>query len=527
MRTATLLAALLLGLPATAAWSETLVYCSESNPETLSPALATTTTGMAATRPVFDTLVEFAPGAAHLEPSLAESWTISPDGREYIFHLRHNVQFHANRLFTPTRPMNADDVVFSLTRQWKPAHPQDATPFVYFGDMGMPGLFEAIEKVDDHTVRFRLTKPESPFLSDLALPFAAIYSAEYSEVLRRAGTPELLEMLPIGTGAFSFAGFTPNVAVRFKAFDDYWGKRPRIDTLVFSITPNPTVRLTKLKAGECHIMAFPNPEDAERIAADPDLRLLQQEGLNIGYLALNTRKPPFDDVRVRRAINMAIDKKALVEAVYGKGGTPAKNPIPPILWSYNDAVEDYPYDPPAARRLLAEAGLETGFSTDLWYMPVSRPYIPDGRRVAEMIEADLSKVGIRLNLVTEEWSVYRAKLQAGVHSMALFGWTGDNGDPDNFFHVLLGCLSFREGGSNVAKWCDGDYDRLVNDAKLTAVQAQRERLYERAQVIFKQQAPWLPIAHSVVLMATRSNVKGFVMDPLGRQTFDGVELTRP
>src|SRR5690606_33157507 len=136
-------------------------------------------------------------------------------------------------------------------------------------------------------------------------------------------------------------------------------------------------------------------------------------------------------------MNMAIDKTSIVEAVYQGAGKVAKNPIPPTLWSYNDAIEDYPYDPEQAQRLLSDAGYPQGFETDLWYMPVSRPYNPDAKRVAEMIKADLAKIGVRINLLTYDWATYRAKLQAGEHAMALFGWTGDTGDPDNFLYVLL------------------------------------------------------------------------------------------
>jgi len=514
-------------LAATPAAAKTLVFCSEGNPESLNPQIVTTTTGINAARPFFNNLVEFPPGSTEPVPALAESWEISSDGLEYVFHLRHGVKFQSSDIFTPTREMNAEDVLFSLERQWKEDHPYhqvSGSNYDYFKDMGMPDLLKSIEKVDDHTVRFRLTRPAAPFLADLAMPFNIIQSAEYGALLLKAGTPEKIDTNPIGTGPFQFAGFQPNVAVRYRSFPDYWGGRQPIDTLVFSITPNAAVRLTKLKAGECHVIAFPNPGDRGAIEADPSLRIMQQEGFNIGYLAMNTTKPPFNDVRVRRAINIAIDKQSIIEAVYQGAGVAAKNPIPPTLWSYNDDIQDYPYDPEAAQKLMIEAGLAEGFDTDLWYIPVSRPYNPNGKRVAELIQYDLAKIGIRVNLLTEEWSAYRQKLQNGETSMALYGWTGDNGDPDNFLDVLLGCTSARIGGNNIARWCNREYDKLVNDAKLVADRAAREKLYREAQVIFHEDAPWVPLAHSVVFMATRANVTGFKMDPLGRHAFEGVDL---
>ncbi|MEJ1159794.1 ABC transporter substrate-binding protein [Prosthecomicrobium sp. N25] len=512
-----------------AAGAKTLVYCSEGNPESLNPQLVTTTTGVAAGKPMFNSLVEFEPGGTRILPGLAERWSVSEDGRTYTFELRRNVKFHSNAAFTPTRPMNADDVLFSLNRQWKEDHPYhrvSGARYDYFKDLAMPELLESIDKIDEYTVRIRLKQPNAPFLANLAMSFNVIQSAEYADKLLKLGKPEQLDLDPIGTGPWSFVSFQKDVAVRYRVFPEHWAGAMPIDTLVFSITPNPAVRLTKLKAGECHVMAFPNPADLKKIEQDPALRLLKLEGLNVGYMSLNTARPPFDDVRVRRAVNMAIDKKTIVSAVYQDAGTPAKNPIPPTLWSYNDAVQDYPYDPEAARRLLAEAGHPAGFETDLWYMPVSRPYNPNGKRIAELIQADLARVGIRLRLVTEEWSVYRSKIQAGEASMALYGWTGDNGDPDNFFDTLLGCTAARPGGNNVAKWCNRDFDALITKAKESADQGERERYYREAQVIAKAEAPWVPIAHSVVYMAIRKEVSGFKMDPLGRYPFDGVDLAQ-
>ena len=343
--------------------AKTLVFCSEGNPESLNPQIVTTTTGINAGRPFFNNLVEFPPGSTKPTPALAESWEISDDGLEYTFHLRHGVKFQSSDIFTPTREMNADDVLFSLQRQWKEDHPfhkVGGSNYDYFKDMGMPDLLQSIDKLDDYTVRFRLTHPAAPFLADLAMPFNIIQSAEYGAQLLKAGTPEKIDTIPIGTGPFEFVGFQPDVAVRYRAFADYWGGKQPIDTLVFSITPNASVRLTKLKAGECHVMAFPNPGDRAAIEADPNLKFLQQEGFNIGYLAMNTTKPPFDDVRVRRAVNMAVDKAAIIEAVYQGAGVVAKNPLPPTLPAYNDAIEDYPYDPAAAQQLMIQVGTRRG-----------------------------------------------------------------------------------------------------------------------------------------------------------------------
>ncbi|WP_182086204.1 ABC transporter substrate-binding protein [Aureimonas sp. ME7] len=526
-RLALALAIAVLGATAPAG-AKTFVFCSEGDPESLSPQLSITGTAMDAAKPMFNTLVEFRPGTTEIRPALAERWEISPDGLEYTFHLRPGIAFHANADFEPSRTLEAQDVVFSLERQWKADHPFHAVSgarFDYFQDSGFPDLLRSIEVVDALTVRIRLTRPEAPFLASLAMPFMSILSAEYADRLLENGHPERLDTAPIGTGPFEFVSFQPGVSIRYHAFEHYWRGRQPIDTLVFSITPTTAARLTKLTAGECHMSAFPDAADLARLRSDPELKLYETEGLNVGYLAMNTTRKPFDDVRVRRAVNMAIDRQAILDAVYGPSAILATNPIPPSLWAFDERVEPYPYNVAAARKLLIEAGLPDGLDTDLWYMPVSRPYNPNARRVAEMIAADLEKLGIRLRLKTSEWNAYRVSiLENDDVSLALYGWAGDNGDPDNFLHTLLGCAAVRPGGNNVARWCDADYDRLVREAKTLSDPAGRRALYLEAQEIFHREAPWVPLAHSIFSVAARREVTGYVADPLFYHSFEGVDL---
>ncbi len=518
-------AALALATPAQAA--KTLIYCSEGSPENFNPQLNTTGTSFDVAHPVYDNLVQFEYGGTKVEPGLAESWTISEDGLAYIFKLRQGVKWHSLGDFKPTRDFNADDVIFSFERQWKDEHPYhnvSGGAYDYFKDMAMPDLMKSIEKVDDYTVKFTLNKVEAPFLANLAMPFASIMSAEYGAMLLAKKTPEKIDQAPVGTGPFQFVTYQKDAVIRYKTNEQYWAGKAPIDNLVFAITPDAAVRYAKLKAGECHIVPFPNPADLEAMKKDPTIQMMEKEGLNVGYVALNVTKKPFDDVRVRRAINMAIDKKAIVDAVYLGAGAVAKNPIPPTLWSYNDAIDDYPYDVEKAKLLLAEAGYPNGFETDLWAMPVQRPYNPNARRMAEMMQADLAKVGVKASVVQYEWGEYRKRMQAGEHGMGMFGWTGDNGDPDNFLHVLLGCDASRIGGSNIAKWCYKEFDDLVVEAKRTTDVGARTKLYEQAQVIAKEQAPWIPMAHSIVYMALAKNVVGYKMDPFGHHLFYTVDM---
>ncbi|MBU6498420.1 MAG: ABC transporter substrate-binding protein, partial [Rhodospirillales bacterium] len=369
------LAALLAG-HAGGAQAKTLVYCSEGSPEGFNPMLFTSGTTFDANKPIYDRLVQFKNGTTEVEPGLAAKWDISADGKVYTFHLRHNAKWQSNKMFKPTRGFNADDVMFSFDRQWQdtsPYHKVSGGAYEYFGDMGLPKLITAIDKIDDYTVRFTLAKPQAPFLSDMAMDFSSIQSAEYAAVLTKLGKPELIDQDPIGTGPFEMVQYNKDATIRYQAFKGYWGPKAKIDTLVFAITKDPAVRLAKLRANECQIMAYPSPADLPSIKADKKLKVLSQPGLNIGYLAFNNMKKPFDNRDVRVAINMAIDKQAILKAVYQGSGQPAKNLIPPTMWGYNNSIQDFKYDPAAAKALLAKAGYPNGFSTTLWAMPVQRP----------------------------------------------------------------------------------------------------------------------------------------------------------
>ncbi|MDP9964140.1 dipeptide transport system substrate-binding protein [Variovorax paradoxus] len=519
----------ILALAAGAASAKTLVYCSEGSPENFYPGVNTTGTSFDVTTQVYNTIVEFERGGTKVVPGLAEKWDISADGTVYTFHLRKGVKWHStSKSFKPTRDFNADDFIFMLERQWKESDPffkVTSQNHSYFNDMGMPKLLKSVDRIDDLTVKITLNQAEAPFLANLAMQYAGIQSKEYAIAMLKAGTPEKVDQDPIGTGPFYLVQYQKDAVIRFKAFPQYWAGKAKIDDLVFAITPDASVRWAKLQKGECHVMPYPNPADLDAIRKDPNVQVLEQPGLNVGYLSYNTTKKPFDDVRVRKALNMAINKKAIIDGVYLSTGVAAKNPIPPTMWSYNDSVKDDPYDPEAAKKLLAQAGFPDGFATDLWAMPVQRPYNPNAKRIAELMQADLAKINVKAEIKSFEWGEYRKRLQAGEHQMGMLGWTGDNGDPDNFLYTLLGCASAKSAsGSNISKFCYQPYEDLVLKAKSATKQADRDALYKKAQLIFKEQAPWFTIAHAVQLKPVRKEVVDFKLSPFGRHTFYGVDI---
>jgi dipeptide transport system substrate-binding protein len=531
MKRCTLFAAALFGasmLAIGAASAKSLVYCSEGSPENFTPAMNTTGTSLDAARPVFNRLVQFTPGGTTVEPGLAESYEVSPDGKTITFHLRKGVKFHSGvNGFTPTRDFNAEDVIWSFGRQWKPDHPYakvSGGAYDYFNDMGMPDLLESIEKgADDLTVIMKLKQPNAPIMANLAMDFATIQSAEYAKYLMDKGTPEQFDQIPVGTGPFMFVAYQKDAVIRFKANPEYWGAKPKIDDLVYAITPDPTARYAKLKANECQAMIAPNPADLDAMSKDPDVQLLKQAGLNIGYLSMNVQKPPFDKKEVREAVAMAIDRDAILKEVYQGAGQKAKNPIPPTMWSYDDSIVDWEYNPEKAKELLKAAGVES-LDTDLWWMPVQRPYNPNAKRMAEMMQADLEKVGIHAKLVSYEWGEYRKRMQAGEHQMGLLGWTGDNGDPDNFF-FLAGCdKDMKPAAQNIPKWCNKQFNDDLLKARQLTEQPDREAIYKEMQKIHHDEVAWLNIAHSTVFEPLRKEVSGYKISPFGAHEFQNVDV---
>lgn len=507
--------------------AKNFIFCMEGSPSSFNPQIVTDGTSLnSSSQTTFNRLVEFKYGSTEIEPGLAESWTISKDKKTFTFKLRKGVQFHSNSFFKPTRTFNADDVVYTFKAQLDPKYPLSipAANYEYFKSMGLDQLIVDIKKIDDYTVAFVLKHPEAPFLADLAMDFASIQSEEYAQHLIKSGKGlKTLETAPIGTGPFVFKSYQKDSTIRYKAFDQYFRGKPKIENLVYVIVTDSTVRLQKMKSGECDVMSEPQPQDLDQIKQNKGLKLISKEGLNIAYLAFNTEKKPFNNLKVREALSLAMNQKAYINLIYKSQGAPAKNPIPPTIWSYNNSTPAPVYDIEKAKKMLAEAGYAKGFDTELWTMPVARPYLPNGKKLGELMQADLAKIGVRAKLVTFDWPQYLEKSKKGEHDMIQFGWTGDNGDPDNFMNVLLGCSAIKSG-SNMARWCNKKFDDLIQKAKVDSNQAVRTKFYQKAQLIFAQQKPWYPIAHAKLNRVISDKVVGYKIDPFGHENFYSVDL---
>lgn len=524
-----LLAASLLACMPAAHAASTLVYCSEASPAGFDPSQYTSGTDFdASAETVFNRLTQFMRGGTEVEPGLATRWEVSNDGLTYTFHLREGVKFHTTDFFKPTRDFNADDVLFTFNRlldaetPFRKAYPSESP---YFTDMGLNTTIKSVNKLDEHTVRFSLNNVDAAFVQNLAMSFASVQSAEYAGQLLKDGKAEDINQKPVGTGPFVFKRYQKDSQIRYVANKQYWKPEDvKLDNLVFAITPDAASRLQKLKAGECQVSGYPRPADIEVMKQDPNLRVLQQAGFNLGFLAYNVTHPPLDQLKVRQALDMAIDKQAIIKAVYQGAGQLAQNALPPAQWSYDPSVKDAPYDPVKAKALLKEAGVAPGTILNLWAMTVQRASNPNARMSAQMIQQDWAKVGINANIVSYEWGEYIKRAKNGEHDAMIYGWTGDNGDPDNWLGVLYSCAAVK--GSNYAKWCNPAYDKLVQQAKVSNDREQRIKWYQEAQKILKEQVPITPIANSTVFQPLRKEVKDFKISPFGLTPFYGVSLEK-
>ena len=497
----------------------TLIFGRGGDSVKLDPASVTDGESLNVTDHIFDTLVTFKPGTTEVKPDLATKWDIAADGLTYTFTLVEGAKFHDGT------PVNADAVIFSFKRQLDKNHPayKSGAPYEYFTAMGLDSLIKDVVKVDDHTVKFMLTKNSAPFISTMAMQSFAIVSPTAVEKYK-----EDFKTHPVGSGPFKFKVWDKKQKIVLEANDQYWGQKPHIKTLIFRSIPDNNTRLQEMLAGNLQVMDNPDSNHIKTLEdkMGAKVQMMKAPGFNVGYLAMNEEKKPFDNAKVRQAISYAINKQAIVDSVYNGYAKVAKNPMPPTLWGYNDAVKGYDYNPTKAKELLKEAGLEKGFETELWAMPVARPYMPDGRKVAEAIQGDLAKVGIKIKIVSYDWGTYLKKTGEGEHSMALMGWTGDIGDPDNFLYVLLDKDNAVKPAQNISFYKNDKLHEILVKAQQESNQDKRSVLYKQAQEIISADAPLVPLAHSIEVLPVLSTVKNYTMDPTGRRRFAEVWIDK-
>jgi len=483
---------------------------------TLDGALSDDTESDRVVAQIYDSLVELRGGTTLIKPGLAKSWEVSPDNLTWTFYLRKGVKFHDGTDF------NADAVLFNFERWWDKDNPYHKGVFpAWESDFGLKGdencLIDKFEKVDDYTFRIVLKQPYVPLLATLAEVDYGIASptAIKNEGAENYGTST--EYPPVGTGPFKFVEWVKDDRIVLERNPDYWGEKAKVDKVIIKTIPDNSARFLALKTGEIMGMDGANPDDVIAAKNDPNIQILLRPALNVGWLNFNVTVKPFDDVRVRKAIAMAIDKKTIVQTLFGETGIVADQIWPPFGWGHNNELQDYPYDPEGAKALLAEAGYPDGFETDFWYMPNPRGYFPDPKGIAEAIAADLAKIGVRCNLKTEDWSTYLADRREGKFNLWMIGWHMPNGDPDNAYFWQFGIPGPQQGNYN-----NPELIKIITEARTIPNQAEREKLYAQAALIVHNDVPVIFIDHNQVPLLFSKKVSGYVVNPCTVEIYNTV-----
>jgi peptide/nickel transport system substrate-binding protein len=538
-----LLAVLALAIPAAAQEEVTFTFGEFGNPEALYS--MNTTEGIA-----FRVLTQGCEGLLKFEgdgivPRLATSWETSEDGLTWVFQLQEGVTFHDGT------PFNAEAVAWNFNSWRDTSHEGHFEEFIYqyyeyfYGGYDEDSLIENVEATGEYEVTFTLREPNGVFLTNMAPTMTTIHSpTALMEYGTSYGTPEVGFVC---TGPYKFVEWIPDQQVVLERYDDYWGEIPgNVDKIIFRAIPDNAVRFAALQAGEIDAFEQPNVEDIATIEASDDMYILYRPPLNIFYLAFNYRVKELQDVRVRRAISMAIDRQAIVDAFYPPGAVAASTVIPPGLWGRNEDIPVVEYDPEGAKALLAEAGYPDGFSemtimgydedtqmvTDevvdtqpliLWYQPVVRPYNPDAEGIGEAMASYLADVGIEVTMETKDWADYLDSSRAGeLFGLIQLGWSADTPDPDNFTGTFF-------INTNVARLDSGNYmnpelDAVVREARGLADQALRDPLYKEADQIIYDDVARLWIAHTGVPLAFRSCIEGYIPHAMA-EYFSNVTVT--
>ena len=493
---------------------KTLVFGRGSDSITLDAAIPTDGESIYVTNQIYDTLVRYETENTEVKPALATDWEVSDDNLEWTFQLRDDVTFHDGNDFT------AEDVVFNFER-WT-----TSSEFFYYGYMfgatedNMKGIIDKVEATDDYEVKITLSEPNAPFLQTLAMPPFGIASPEAVE---ESGDDYFKN--PVGTGPFVFEEWIPDDSITVSKNEDYFGEVAKVDQVVFRVIPDNGARFMELQAGSIDLMNGLNPQDIQTAESDEDLQIIRRPSMNVAYMALNTDKEgPMSEKLVRQAINLAIDKEQLI-TLYEGIGKAAVNPIPPSLWGYNDEIKDYDYDVDEAKKLLAEAGYADGFDITLYTFANPRDYMPQPKVTAQAIQEMLKEVNINVEIVENDWDSHLTATENAEHDMAFLGWTGDNGDPDNFFYVLLDKDNTKVGSAgNVAFYKSDAVHDLFKDAQMEMDQDKRTEYYMEAQEIIHDDAPWVPIAHTTPPLAGKKGITDYLPHPTGSEPFNLVEI---
>jgi len=488
----------------------TLTWGRGGDSVTLDLAQATDGESIKAGIQILENLVMFKKDSMDVEPQLATSWSVSSDGLIWTFKLRKGVKFHDGT------PFSAHAVKVSFDRVIDKNH-----PFHKYGTWRYPALglgpVKEVKVIDDYTVTLRTEKPYAPLVANLALWLCPILSPTAIEKYK-----EDIGRNPVGTGPFKFVKWVKDDQIIVERNEDYWGQKPHLDRIILKSIPEVSARFMALQTGAVDIADDLDPDSIQMAKTNPNFKVIEQPSVNVGYLAMNTKKPILSNKLVRQAISHSIDKQTIIKTIFRGLAIPAKSPFAPSIWGYNYKIVDYDYNVQKAKDLLAKAGYPKGFEIELWAMPVSRAYMPEPVKTAELIQGYLAAVGITAKIVRHEWGVYLDKTSKGEHDLCMLGWLGGNADPDNFLYGLLHSDNAKPPAANIAFWQNPEFDKLVKEAQTLFGKEKRAPFYLRAQEIFHEEAPWVPLAHSTIVRIHNKKLQNVPLRPNGLNSFEMV-----
>lgn len=500
------------------------IYCESGNVDFFNPQTSDGNSLLEAiSAQIYDRLLIIDPVTQKPSPNLATSWKVDETGTVYTFNLASDVQFQTTDWFTPTRTMNADDVVFSFNRVFDPENPYhnvNSGQYPWFDSINFSHMVKSVKAINEHEVQFELTSPDNTFLSALSTSYAVIHSQEYAHQLAAADEKELMDIKPIGTGPFKLEQFQKSELVRLKRHDGYWQGPAKMSQVVFDISSRGTGSLAKLLRKECDVVANPISSQLPIIIDNESLTLFSQTATNVAYIAVNMKNPLLQDQRVRQALNLAIDRSSLINSVYYNSGIEAQSILPPTSWAYGSDSSLIRYDLNYAKALLREAGVKEGLELTMWVPLDNHPYNPSPKKAAEIIQNDFAKLGIKLILITSD-IMAKSELTETNMDLILTGWNANSADPDTMLRPLLSCDAKRAGFSS-ANWCNEEFDFLLDLAKETNQPRYRMNIYRQLQNLLNEELPIIPLAHGVKYQANQSSLEGFVLSPYNTYSFHNV-----
>ncbi|MBF2048276.1 MAG: ABC transporter substrate-binding protein [Elainella sp. C42_A2020_010] len=502
----------------------TLIFGAAGDPANLEPGNIEDSNSIYVQHQIYDRLIDYKPGTTDLEPALATEWTASEDGLTWTFKLREGVKFHDGTDF------NAEAVKVNIERWWDPNNSlgfRDAGKDyaiwegLFGGSKGNENsILQAVNVVDNSTIEFVLKNPFAAFPAAIASGYFGIASPD---AIQKAGADYgTAGSVAVGTGPYKFVEWRTGDRIVLEKNPNYWKSGfPKTEQVVFRFIKEPSARLAELRAGSIDFTIDIAPDQLNELKSDPNLQEVRRPPFNVGYLALNTSYEPLAKKEVRQAIAMSLNRKAIVDSFWSGLATSDGFFMPPSLKQFYDASQsDYEYNPDQAKQMLADAGYPNGFDLELWYMPVSRPYFPTPKPIAEAFAADLGAVGIRVKLNTKDWAAYLDdRLKSPGYQAFMLGWTGDYGDPDNFLYYHFG----PGGTKDIGDWKNPQVFKLLEDARKESDQAKRVQMYSQVEKIALDEAVRIPVVHSEPLLAQRSNIANWQPSPFGSESFETVE----